>query len=172
MSGTYSAFKFNEEKLNNKSSLLTYGDLSLYCNEFRIAIELFNSRLIKKSLHYFQLAYESVNRNDVYHNKYASYCGVARLLNGDNGGLELCREVAHSEIYDADVYLNLARAEWRFRNRKKTILALQKGLQIDSKHPGILKMREEMGVRRNRAIPVFKRDHAINNYLGKLQRKN
>ena len=150
---------------------LVYGDLSLYSNEFKVAVDLFYNKSIAEAMHYFQLAYESVNRHDIYHNKYASYCGLVRLLNGDRGGLELCREVALNEKCDGDVFLNLARAEWHFQNRKKTIEALHKGRQIDALHPGILKMREELGIRKNKVLPGLTRNHTLNCFLGKLRRE-
>lgn len=150
---------------------LVYGDLSSYCNEFKAAVDFFYNKSTTKALHYFQLAYESVNRHDIYHNKYASYCGVVRSFNGDRGGLELCKEVALHEKRDADVFLNLARAEWHFQNRKKTIEALHKGRLIDAAHPGILKMREVLGVRKHKVLPGLTRNHSLNGFLGKLRRK-
>ena len=150
---------------------LVYGDLSIYCKEFKVAVDLFYNESITEALHYFQLAYESVNRLDIYHNKYASYCGVIRSFCGERGGLDLCREVALNEIHDGDVFLNLARAEWHFRNRKKTIAALTKGQEIDATHPGIKKMREELGIRKHNVLPGIARNHVLNSFLGKLQRK-
>ena len=157
---------------NNEYIKFIYGNLNSYCNDFRAAVNLFEVKSTDKALHYFQLAYESVNRNDVYHNLYESYCGLVRLLSGDRGGLELCRDAARSEQRNANVFLNLARAEWHYRNRKKTIIALENGLKINRKHPGILKMREELGVRRRKIIPMIHRNSAINNTLGKILRKS
>jgi len=148
-----------------------YGSLSPYYNDFRTAVNFFEVKSTDKALHYFQLAYESVNRNDIYHNLYESYCGLVRLLSGDRGGLELCRDAARSEQLNANVFLNLARAEWHYRNRKKTIIALENGLNINRKHLGILKMREELGVRRRNVIPMVHRNSIINNTLGKILRK-
>lgn len=165
------ALDSNKKVYFYKGTQLFNGDLNDYCDEFQHAIKHFNIKSIAESLHNFQLAYESVSRNDVFHNKYASFCGLSRLINGDRGGLELCRESAHSELYDADVYLNLARAEWRLRNRKRTIVALKKGLNIDNRHAGILKMREQLGIRRHVVLSALDRSHAINVYLGKLKRK-
>ncbi len=150
---------------------LVYGDLSSYCDEFKAAVDFFYSKSPAEALHYFQLAYESVNRHDIYHNKYASYCGVVRAFNGDRGGLDLCKEVALNEKRDADVLLNLARAEWHFQNRIKAIEALQKGRMINASHPGILKMREQLGVRKHKVLPGITRNHSLNTFLGKLRRK-
>lgn len=156
----------------SKETPFIYGDLSSYCDEFRVAIDLLTIQSTEKALHFFQLAYESVNQSDIYHNKYASYCGFVRLLCNDIGGLELCREAARNEKRDADVFLNLARAEWHFRNRKKTIAALENGLQIDRRHPGILDMMQQLGVRKRKVLPLLDRNHKLNNFMGKLLRKN
>lgn len=165
--------KINKKTVSDNENMpLVYGNLSLYCDEFKVAVDFFYNKSIAEALHYFQLAYESVNRHHIYHNKYASYCGVVRSYNGDRGGLRLCREVALNEKRDGDVFLNLARAEWHFRNRKKTIAALDQGRQIDAVHPGILTMREALGVRRHRILPVLARNHAVISFLGKWRRKN
>jgi hypothetical protein len=172
MSGSNAAFMLNETRVSeSKGVQLVYGDLSQYSPEFKVAVGLLDIKSNEKALHYFQLAYEAVNQNDIYHNKYASYCGLIRLINGDRGGLDLCREVSRSELHDGDVFFNLARAEWHFNNRKKTIRALEKGLEIDGAHPGIINMRIDLGVRKRAVLPMLSRNHVINNSLGKLLRK-
>lgn len=148
-----------------------YEDFSTCCSDFVEGIECLKERAIPKAVQRFQLAYESVGRNDIYYNKYASYCGLARVLSGDRGGLELCREVARREIHDGDVFLNLARAEWSFKNRKNTVIALKKGLQIDNRHPGLRLMREQLGIRQRSPLPFLPRSHKLNHALGKIMRK-
>lgn len=172
MGNNRAVMKFNKTIVGDIDGMpLVYGDLSPYCNDFKVAVDLFYSKATIKALHHFQIAYESVNRNNVYHNKYASFCGLVRVINGDRGGLPLCREVALNEKCDGDVLLNLARAEWYFQNRKNTIQALHKGRQIDALHPGIIKMREELGIRKHKVLPGLTRNHALNSFLGKLRRK-
>ena len=156
---------------NDDKIQFVYGDISQYCPEFKVGIELLDIKAYQKAQHYFQLAYESVKPNDVYHNKYASYCGFTRILNGDHGGVELCRDAARSEMHDADIFLNLACAEWKFHNRRNTIKALEKGIDIDDCHPGVRKMREQLGIRRRQPIPILSRDNPINQSLGKFLRK-
>jgi hypothetical protein len=147
-----------------------YQDFSACCDEFVEGVEFLNHRVMPKAAVRFQQAYESVDRADIYHNKYASYCGLARVLSGDAGGLQLCREAAKSELYDGDVYLNLARAEWYFENRKLTVVALKKGLRVDAAHPGLRQMREELGVRQRSPLPFLPRSHPLNQALGRLLR--
>ena len=149
-----------------------YEDFSACCNEFIDGVSYLKDRSIPQAIQSFQLAFDSVDRTDVYHNKYASYCGLARVLSGDQVGLQLCRDAARSEIRDGDVFLNLARAEWFFKNRKQAIVALKKGLQVDNKHPGLRQMREQLGYRRRSPLPFLPRSHPLNHALGKLLRKD
>jgi len=147
-----------------------YEDFSFCCDEFVEGVSYLKDRSIPNAINSFQQAFESVDRADVYHNKYASYCGLARVLSGDASGLEMCREAAKSELHDGDVYLNLARAEWYFENRRATVIVLKKGLNIDNRHPGLRQMREQLGVRQRTALPFLPRTHPLNKTLGKLMR--
>jgi len=162
--------KLEQDKLAVENTQYIYGDISQYCKEFRVGISLLCINASDKAQSFFQLAYESVNYRDLYHNKYASYCGLSRILNGDIAGLQLCRDAARNEKRDADVYLNLARAEWQLKRRMNAVEALEKGLDINRQHPGIHKMRQELGVRRRKFFPVLDRSNPLNNSLGKLFR--
>ncbi len=147
-----------------------YEDFSACCDEFVEGVSYLKDRAMPKAVNRFQQAYESVDRTDVYHNKYESYCGLARVLSGDITGLEMCRHALKTELHDGDVYLNLARAEWFYGNRKATVVALKKGLQIDNRHPGLRLMREKLGIRNRSALPFLPRTHPLNYALGKLMR--
>jgi len=149
-----------------------YEDFSACCDEFVEGVSHLKNRAIPKAADRFRQAYESVDRTSIYHNKYASYCGLARVLSGDASGLEMCRSAAESELHDGDVYLNLARAEWHFENRRAVVIALKKGLQIDNRHPGLRQMREQMGIRQRSPLPFLPRTHPLNQALGKLMRHN
>ena len=157
--------------IDNIQAKHSSGDINPYCTNFNVAVSLFDINANEKAQKYFQLAYESVNYSDVYHNKYASYCGLVRFLNGDMAGLLLCQEAAKHEYQDADVYLNLARAELKLKRRKNAINALDQGSKIDAEHVGIKKMRELLGVRKRKFIPLLDRDNLFNNSIGKLFRK-
>ena len=148
-----------------------YEDFSACSEDFVNGVEHLKEHAIPKAVESFNVAFESVDRRDAYRNKYASYCGLARVLSGDASGLNLCREAARAEIRDGDVYLNLARAEWYFENRKNTVIALKKGLSVDSRHPGLRAMREQLGLRVRSPLPFLPRSHPLNHSLGKLMRK-
>lgn len=139
--------------------------------EFSRGVEHLNKQSMPEAVDRLQQAYESVGRSSVYHNKYASYCGLARVLSGDSSGIQLCRDAARSEINDGDVFLNLARAELFLKNRKQSVIALKKGLQIEPQHLELRAMREEMGVRRRSPMPFLQRSHPLNHAVGKLMRK-
>ncbi|MCW8955920.1 MAG: hypothetical protein OQL09_03485, partial [Gammaproteobacteria bacterium] len=97
---------------------LAHDDTHATSNEFSRGVEHLNQKCMPEAVDRLQHAYESVGRGSVYHNKYASYCGLARVLSGDASGIQLCRDAARSEINDGDVFLNLARAELFLKNRK------------------------------------------------------
>ncbi|PCJ86225.1 MAG: hypothetical protein COA54_08825 [Thiotrichaceae bacterium] len=148
-----------------------YKDYSLHSHDFINGIRCLRAGLNQDAHRYFQLSYESVKNSDVYHNKYASFCGLLRLLHGDHGGLTLCRNVARGEIHDGDVYLNLARAEWFYGDRKKTVCAILKGLEIDETHMGLLQIYTDLGVRDFKPIPWISRKNILNVWVGRLLRK-
>ena len=148
-----------------------YKDYSLHSEDFLSGIRCLKAGLNEEANRYFQLAYESVKNGDIYHNKYASFCGLLRVLHGDPGGLVLCRDAARSEIHDGDVFLNLARAEWFYDSRKKTVYAILNGLDIDGKHVGLLQMHKDLGVRAHQPIPWLGRENKLNVWIGRLLRK-
>lgn len=148
-----------------------YEDFSACCDDFVEGVSHLKDRAMPKAVSSFQQAYESVDHADVYHNKYASYCGLARVLSGDASGLSMCRQAAENELHDGDVYLNLARAEWYYENRKAVVIALKRGLQIDNRHPGMRQMREQLGIRQRSPLPFLPRTHPLNHALGKLMRQ-
>ncbi len=127
--------------------------------------------MISQARHCFELAYEQVSYNDLHYNKYASFCGYTRVLSGDRGGLMICREVIVNELYDADIFYNLAKSEWVYKNRKRTVDALLKGLTVDSAHPGIKNLCRKMCLRKRSVIRFLPRDNALNSFIGRLFRK-
>ncbi len=149
---------------------IVHGQSNSGSNEFEEGIEHLKEQAIPKAVDSFQQAYESVGRSDVYRNKYASFCGLSRVLSGDRSGLGLCRDAARSELNDGDVFLNLARAEAYLGDRKSAIIALKKGLQVEPGHQGLREMRSELGMRKRSPLPFLPRSHPLNHALGKLMR--
>lgn len=150
---------------------LTYGDYSQCSPHFINGIEFLKRGMLGQAAHCFELAYEQVKYSDLHYNKYASFCGYARMLRGDRGGLSLCREVARNELHDADVYFNLARLEWHLNDRRRAVEALTNGFEVDKAHPGLQQLRQQLGFRRKKPIAFLPRDNVLNNRLGKLFRR-
>lgn len=150
---------------------ITYKDYSLCSPNFINGIEFLKRGMAVQARHCFEMAYEQVSYNDEYYNKYASFCGYARVLNGDPGGLSICREVARNELEDGDVFYNLAKSEWQFHNRKRTVSVLEKGLEVDGVHSGLYEFRKDLGVRRKSPLLFLSRNNFLNKKLGMLFRK-
>ena len=153
------------------SESVTYRDYSLCNPNFINGVEFLKRGMISQACHCFEMAYEKISYKDLHYSKYASFCGYARVLNGDRGGLSICREVARDELYDGDVFYNLAKSEWFFKDRKRTVESLHKGMSVDRMHPGLCELRKELRIRKKTPIRFLPRDHTLNNIIGKLFRK-
>jgi len=145
--------------------------VSQHCDNFIQGLADLKKYAIPQALDNFQRAYDAAPYGDIYHNKYASFCGVARVLNGDRAGIELCRDAVRQELIDGDVYLNLAYAEWHIKSRKRSVGVLKQGLMVDRRHPGLKKFQQHLGQRSRKMIFFVSRDHVLNKVLGKLVRK-
>ena len=142
------------------------------CEEFINGIVYLEERSISQAVNSFQLAYERADKAEANAMKYASYYGLARVLRGEDEGLGLCQYAARHEKKDGDVFLNLARVEYLYRNRKQAVEAILAGLQVDSGHTGLLLMSKLLGIRRQRLLPFLPRNHPLNNAIGKLMRRS
>jgi len=142
-----------------------------HCDDFTQGLNFLKAHSLPQALLNFRSAYNAVPYNDSYHNKYASYCGLARVLNGDKSGVELCRDAARQEMKDGDVFLNLAYAEWFMNSRKRSIGVLEKGLSIDSDHRGLNIFQNHLGKRAEPILSFVARDSFLNKTLGKIIRK-
>ena len=149
-----------------------YKDYSSCCKSFSEGIDFLQRRAIQEASLSFQSACDSTPASHSYRNKYISYLGFARLLSGDIDGIKLCRKAAQKEYCDGDVFLNLARAEYLLESRRRTVFALERGLEIDSDHEGLWLMRNRLGIRKRKLLPFLSRAHPVNIKLGHLMRKN
>jgi hypothetical protein len=89
------------------------------------------------------------------------------VYGGDSSGLNLCRHAAAAETLQARVFVNLALAELKLNHRKRACLAVSAGLRVDRSDPGLLRLRDRMGVRRAPVVPFLKRDNLLNRWLGR-----
>lgn len=141
------------------------------CKAFINGLVYLEERSISQAISSFRQAYEGVAKDEVNAMKYASYYGLARVLMGEEEGLGLCQYAARHEKKDGDVFLNLARAEYLYRNRKKAVEAIMAGMGVDAQHAGLLSMSKLLGIRQHQALSFLPRNHPLNNVIGKLMRR-
>lgn len=144
---------------------------SLQCLEFAEGLSLLRESEIQSALKKFHHACNISGSDDFYYNKYVSYLGLTRVLSGDCAGVEQCRKAANQETLDGDIFLNLAYAELHMNSRQRSVDVLEKGLKIDDKHPGLNKLRNQLGTRRFTALEFIPRNSLLNVALGRLSRR-
>jgi tetratricopeptide (TPR) repeat protein len=100
-----------------------------------------------------------------------SYFGlcVALMKREYKGAIELCKRAISLEFYSGDHYMNLSRVYTAAGNRKKALETLEAGLKIAPEHPGLLAVRQELGVRARPAVPFLDRSHPLNVSLGQAR---
>jgi hypothetical protein len=135
--------------------------------EYQLGLAFFRMKHWKTAALHFGLADQRTSRNHVNEHLYRSYHGLSLVYSGDISGLNLCRHAAANETMQAQVFHNLALVEISFRHRKRACAAVRLGLHLDPVHVGLLKLRCEMGVRRNPCLPFLKRENLLNKWLGK-----
>jgi len=147
-----------------------YFDLD-QCNEdFIKGIRLLEQCSIEDSITCFKSACNSGSVNDRLFPKYQSYYGLSCLLSGDDTAISICRNLVIKCPHDADVCLNLARAEAFIENRKEAIQAIDKGLFFSAHHDGLNAFKNKLGVRGHRFLPFLSRDNRVNVVFGRLMR--
>lgn len=82
---------------------------------------------------------------------------------------EFCWLGVEKDHYNPDAYYNMARVWMAGKSRRKAVEALEKGLALDSKHPGLKRLRAEIGSRKSPVIPFLHRDNPLNISLGKMR---
>ena len=120
----------------------------------------------------FVEALKSIDDHHVFYNRIASYLGLAQVLTSDRNGLILCRDAASSDSGEADVYLNLACAEWHANNRKRAVEAVFRGCEINAGHPQLVHASTLIDARRRNILPYLAREHFLNRTLGRMMRKD
>jgi tetratricopeptide (TPR) repeat protein len=90
---------------------------------------------------------------------------------GDSSGVKLCRKAVVGETRDVEVYYNLAMAEHRLGFRESAYTALRRGLKLDPQHAGLLRLKQQLMLRKKHGfIPGLKRNNIVNRLIGKLFR--
>ena len=145
-----------------------YRDYSIMRSEFRQGVISLADGDHDAALQAFAQANLVTPADDVFKNKYQSFYGLALIYTGHPRGIKLCHSSAVDELRDGDVFYNLARAELELGNRQTAIQALQRGLDIDKSHPGLIHLRQRIGIRRKRPLPFLRRSNPLNKVIGKL----
>jgi tetratricopeptide (TPR) repeat protein len=84
---------------------------------------------------------------------------------------EFCWLGIEKDNYNPDLHHNMARVWMAGRSRRKAVEALEKGLALDPRHPGLKRLRLEMGTRHSPVLPFLHRDNPLNISLGRMRSK-
>jgi hypothetical protein len=134
---------------------------------YDLGLAFYRKKQWKTAARHFAEADRKCGHDDVHLHLYLSYQGLCEVCSGDISGLNLCRRAASMETIQPRVFLNLALAELRLKHRKRACSAVKIGLSIDHTDPGLLRLREKMGVRRSPLLPFLKRENLLNRLLGR-----
>ena len=119
----------------------------------------------------FRIVMDSIGEHHDQYNLLLSGYGLARVMNGDKNGLLLCREAASNEVFDGDVFLNLACAEWYCDNRKRAIDAIRHGIKIDADNERLNRACAKLDCRVRCCFNFLPRGHRLNRLFGRLFRR-
>jgi tetratricopeptide (TPR) repeat protein len=95
-------------------------------------------------------------------------------------GIETCQRAIRivnekmpygQEFFYPTLYLNLGRSYLAAKKKKNAFDSFQKGIAYDKENRELKDEIRKLGIRRNPLLPVLKRSHPINKYLGKILNK-
>ena len=100
-----------------------------------------------------------------------SYYGLCLALHRGRikEAAEFCLFGIDKDRFNADAYHNMARVWIAGRSRRKAVDAIERGLAIDPRHKALVKLRDDIGIRKRPVIPFLHRDNPLNVSLGKLR---
>ena len=120
----------------------------------------------------FKKVLESMDEQGEHYNSVLSFYGLSQVLNDDQHGLLTCRDAASNEVFDGEVFLNLACAELHSNNRKRAIDAIRHGIKIDAENEQLNRACAKLDCRRRCCFNFLPRGHKLNRLFGRLFRKN
>lgn len=132
----------------------------------------------KEGLYWLTLAAEAKGKKDELPALFYSYLGygVARYQKQQLQGLKLCRRAVELEFYQPESYDFLARTHLLMGDRRAAYDVVERGLEVDSGHEGLMALRSKLGQRRPPVLSFLPRNHALNRWLGmarhRLLRRN
>lgn len=137
-------------------------------NNAKDALEAKDYRAAERA---FKRVLASIGEHDEQYNSLQSYYGLTQVLNEDGSGLLLCRDAASNEVFDGDVFLNLACAEWHSFNRRRAIEAIRHGIKIDAENKALNRACAKLDCRKKCCFGFLPRSHKLNRLFGRLFRR-
>ncbi len=131
-------------------------------------IELCRQGDWKEGLYWLSLAAKAKESTDELPALFYSYLGygVARYQKQQLQGLKLCRKAVELEFYQPESYDFLARTHLLMKDRRAAYDVVERGLEVDSTHEGLLTLRSELGERLPPVLSFLPRQHRLNRWLG------
>jgi hypothetical protein len=83
-------------------------------------------------------------------------------------GMAVCLNGVASDRRNPHVYWCLAELHVLAGSRKKALEAVDRGLSLSPGHPGLVRLRKELGVRQGTPIPFLSRASGVNVRLGRI----
>jgi hypothetical protein len=97
----------------------------------------------------------------------ASYALALGHTRGLKEGIALCQKALTSDRRNPHVSWSLVQLYLLAGTRKKAVETLEAGLKLSPGHSGLLRIRQELGVRRPPPIRFLPRDNPVNVFLAK-----
>ena len=103
--------------------------------------------------------------------KYLSYYGLSLSLAAGRTeeAIEMCEKALSMEFYNPDLYLNAARVYLAAGLRRRAHKAVCQGLRIEKRHPALLILLRQMGLRKRPLFKFLPRKHVLNRMTGKVR---
>ena len=125
----------------------------------------------KAAVRAFKVTLDSIGEHHGEYSTVLSYYGLASVLTSDKNGLLLCRDAASNEVFEGDVFLNLACAEWYSNNRKRAVDAVRHGVKIDADNKRLNQACAKLDCRKKCCFGFLPRGHKLNRWFGRLLRR-
>ncbi len=119
----------------------------------------------------FKKILDAIDEHDEQYTNVLSHYGMVQVLNDHENGLLLCRDAASNEVFDGDVFLNLACAEWYSENRKRAVNAVRHGVKIDADNQQLNRACARLDCRKKCCFRFLPRSHHLNHFVGRLLRR-
>ena len=95
--------------------------------------------------------------------------GIALRQKRVQEGLKLCQHSVKIQFYEPENYINLARTYLLAQDRPGAIRAVLDGLKVVRRHPTLLQLHKELGIRAAPVLPFLSRSNPLNMLLGRLR---